>query len=76
MLVGHPGVGQVGQGVGAALFGGAGVVAALRRLAGDRAQAAALGAAGRRRVDDVFSVSAMVRQAQAIYEEAITISRR
>jgi glycosyltransferase involved in cell wall biosynthesis len=55
---------------------GAGVVAALRRLAGDREQAAAMGAAGRRRVEDVFSVSAMVRRAQAIYEEAIALKRR
>lgn len=48
----------------------AALAAALRRLAEDRERADAMGRAGRRRIEEVFSVPAMIAGAVAIYEEA------
>lgn len=52
---------------------GEGLVAALRKLAMNREMAAAMGQAGRRRVETVFSVPTMIANAVAIYEEAIAM---
>ena len=53
-----------------------GLVAALRELAGDRERAAAMGRAGRRRIETVFSVPTMTANAEAIYEEVIALKVR
>jgi glycosyltransferase involved in cell wall biosynthesis len=50
-----------------------GLVAALRMLAGDRENAAAMGRAGRRRVETVFSVPTMIANATAIYAEVMAM---
>jgi glycosyltransferase involved in cell wall biosynthesis len=47
----------------------------LRRLAGHRDEARAMGAAGRRRIVSEFSVARMCDRAAAIYHEAIAMAR-